>query len=59
LQVSSGLNILLITTDEERYRIPRPPGFSLPARERVAESGTTFERYYAGSTQCSSARSVM
>ncbi len=52
-------NILLITTDEERFRIPRPDGFSLPARERVAESGITFERYYAGSTQCSSARSVM
>ena len=54
-----GLNILLITTDEERFHIPRPPGYSLPARERTAESGTTFERYYAASTQCSSARSVM
>jgi arylsulfatase len=59
LRVSSGLNILLITTDEERFHIPRPAGFSLPARERVAASGTTFERYYAASTQCSSARSVM
>jgi arylsulfatase len=57
--VTTGLNILLITTDEERFDIPRPDGFSLPARERVAESGTTFERYYAASTQCSSARSVM
>jgi arylsulfatase len=53
------LNILLITTDEERFHIPRPPGFSLPARDRVAESGITFERFYAASTQCSSARSVM
>jgi arylsulfatase len=59
LQVPNGLNILLITTDEERFRIPRPPGFSLPARDRVAESAMTFERYYAASTQCSSARSVM
>jgi arylsulfatase len=59
LRVSRGLNVLLITTDEERFDIPRPRGFSLPARERVAESGTTFERYYAASTQCSSARSVM
>jgi arylsulfatase len=49
----------LITTDEERFRIPRPKGFSLPARNRVAESGITFERFYAASTQCSSARSVM
>jgi arylsulfatase A-like enzyme len=57
--VTGGLNILLITTDEERFHIPRPTGYSCPARERVAESGTTFERFYAGSTQCSSARSVM
>lgn len=57
--MSGGLNILLITTDEERFNIPRPEGFSLPARDRLGESGTTFERYYAASTQCSSARSVM
>jgi arylsulfatase len=57
--VTGRLNILLITTDEERFRLPRPPGFSLPARERLAESGVTFERFYAASTQCSSARSVM
>lgn len=54
-----GPNILLITTDEERFHIPRPAGFSLPGRERIAESGTTFERYYTAATQCSSARSVM
>ena len=52
-------NILLITTDEERFAIPRPNGFSLPARDRIAEAGTTFERYYAASTQCSSSRSVI
>jgi hypothetical protein len=52
-------NILLITTDEERFAIPRPQGFSLPGRERIAERGVTFERFYAASTQCSSARSVM
>jgi arylsulfatase len=57
--VDRPLNILLLTTDEERFRIPRPDGYSLPARERIAESGVTFERYYAASTQCSSARSVM
>jgi arylsulfatase len=52
-------NILLITTDEERQNIPRPAGYVLPGRERIAERGTTFTRYYAASTQCSSARSVM
>jgi arylsulfatase len=49
----------LITTDEERFNLPRSAGFSLPARERIAESGVTFARFYAASTQCSSARSVM
>ena len=52
-------NILLLTTDEERFRLPRPDGFALPARERIAASGTSFERYYAASTQCSSSRSVI
>src|SRR5215475_12034207 len=51
-------NILLITTDEERFDVPRPDGFSLPARARIADSDTTFARYYAASTQCSSSRSV-
>ncbi|MGW6416011.1 sulfatase-like hydrolase/transferase [Streptomyces sp. NPDC055055] len=52
-------NILLIVTDEERHSLPRPQGFSLPARERIAARGTTFERYYTASAQCSSARSVI
>jgi arylsulfatase len=52
-------NILLIVTDEERVSLPRPPGFCLPARERIAARGTTFERYYTASAQCSSARSVI
>ncbi|WP_051711212.1 sulfatase-like hydrolase/transferase [Streptomyces sp. NRRL S-350] len=52
-------NILLIVTDEERAAIPRPQGYTLPARERLAERGTTFERYYTASAMCSSARSVI
>ncbi|MFF4433684.1 sulfatase-like hydrolase/transferase [Streptomyces sp. NPDC001513] len=52
-------NILMIVTDEERAALPRPQGFSLPARERMAERGTTFERYYTASAMCSSARSVI
>ena len=52
-------NILLITSDEERSNIPRPRGFSLPARERIAARGTTFENYYASSAMCSSSRSVI
>lgn len=52
-------NILLITTDEERANLPRPPGFSTPGRARLAERGTTFTNYYAASAMCSSSRSVI
>lgn len=52
-------NILLITSDEERYALPQPTGFGLPARERLHERGVTFDRYYVASAQCSSSRSVI
>jgi arylsulfatase A-like enzyme len=52
-------NILLIITDEERQRIPRPEGFSLSARQRLAERGTSFDSYYVASAMCSSSRSVL
>ncbi|MFD3472550.1 hypothetical protein ACFWWM_40780 [Streptomyces sp. NPDC058682] len=52
-------NILMSVTDEERAAVPRPQGFSLPARERMAERGATFDRYYTASAMCSSARSVV
>ena len=52
-------NILLIVTDEERYALPRPSGFELPGRERILARGTSFERYYVNSAQCSSSRSVI
>ena len=57
--MTQPLNILLITTDEERFALPRPEGYSLPAHERLAERGTTYSRYYAASTMCSSSRSVI
>ena len=52
-------NIVMIVTDEERFRYPQPPGFSLPARERMAASGVSFRNYYAASAMCSSSRSVI
>jgi len=52
-------NILLITSDEERYSLPQPDGFVLPARERLQERGVTFDSYYVASAQCSSSRSVI
>jgi arylsulfatase A-like enzyme len=57
--VPSRPNILLITTDEERYALPRPDGYALPARERIEARGTSFERYYVASAMCSSSRSVI
>jgi arylsulfatase len=57
--MSKRPNILLIVTDEERLTLPRPQGYALPAREPIAARGTTFERYYTASAQCSSARSVI
>lgn len=55
----TGLNVLLIVTDEERHNIPHPRGFSLPARERIAERGVVFDNYHVASAQCSSSRSVL
>jgi arylsulfatase len=52
-------NILLITSDEERFALPEPEGFVLPARERLRERGITFDSYYVASAQCSSSRSVI
>lgn len=52
-------NILLITSDEERYALPEPDGFVLPARQRLQERGITFDSYYVASAQCSSSRSVI
>jgi len=52
-------NILLTVTDEERRRVPHPAGFLLPARERMAERGVTFDNYYGVSAMWSSSRSVL
>ena len=52
-------NVLLITTDEERYKLPKLAGFSLPARDWLHRRGTSFDNYYVASAMCSSSRSVM
>jgi hypothetical protein len=39
-QAGSRPNILLITSDEERYTLPHPDGFVLPARERLQSAGS-------------------
>lgn len=52
-------NILFITSDEQRYALPRAEGFTLPAHERLLQRGVAFDRYYVNSAQCSSSRSVI
>ena len=59
-------NILWIMTDEERY----PPGYEpdvvsrwrsgkLPGRQRLIESGATFERHYTASAACVPSRTTV
>jgi arylsulfatase A-like enzyme len=59
-------NILWIMTDEERF----PPAYEsgsvrrwrherLPARQRLMESGTSFERHYTASSACVPSRTTL
>jgi len=59
-------NILWIMTDEERF----PPAYEsesvrrwrheqLPARQRLIESGTSFERHYTASSACVPSRTTL
>lgn len=60
LSVNKGLfgkNVLLITTDQERW-FPHDP-VPLPAHAWLRRNGTTFDRFYAASMACSPARSVI
>jgi arylsulfatase A-like enzyme len=50
-------NVLLITTDQERYFAEDP--VPLPARQRLRGIGTTFDHFYGSSVACSPARSVI
>jgi arylsulfatase len=54
-------NILFFLVDQERRFRPGelPPGFSLPARERLARQGTTFVNHRINSCVCTPSRSVV
>lgn len=54
-------NILFILTDQERFFRPGelPPGFSLPAHERLAKRGTAFLNHRINSCVCTPSRSVL
>jgi len=52
-------NLLFIFTDQERYFPQWPTGLSLPAHERLRETGTTFRNHYCPAVMCTSSRSVL
>ncbi len=54
-------NILFILTDQERYFRPGelPPGYRLPAHERLAQKGVVFENHQINSCVCTPSRSVL
>jgi arylsulfatase len=54
-------NIMFILTDQERYFRPDelPAGYTLPARERLAQRGVVFENHRINSCVCTSSRSVI
>jgi arylsulfatase len=55
----SGLNILFVFTDQERYQTKWPAGLSLPGHERLQKTGVTFTNHQCPATMCTSSRSVM
>jgi arylsulfatase A-like enzyme len=56
---SQGLNIVFLFGDQERYLPKLPPGLSLPAHERLASSGVTFQNHYTSAIMCTPSRSVL
>ncbi len=54
-------NILLILTDQERhFRAGElPPGYALPAHQRLAKAGIVFENHQINSCVCTPSRSVL
>jgi arylsulfatase A-like enzyme len=55
----TGLNILLITTDQERFPLGFPDEVPLPNRQRLTADGITFNNYYVTTAPCTPSRSVM
>jgi len=55
----TGLNILFIFTDQERYQARWPSGLTLPGHERLERSGVTFTNHQCPATMCTSSRSVI
>ncbi|WP_137180493.1 sulfatase-like hydrolase/transferase [Roseomonas sp. AR75] len=52
-------NLLFLFTDQQRVLPRLPTGLSLPAQERLARSGVTFNAHYCSAVMCTSSRAVM
>ena len=59
VKTRTGLNILFVFTDQERYRASWPKGVTLPGHERLQKSGVTFTNHQCPATMCTSSRSVI
>ncbi len=55
----TGLNILFVFSDQERYHARWPKGFSLPGHERLQKTGVSFVNHQCPATMCTSSRSVI
>ena len=58
---AAGYNILFLLTDQERFFRPGelPPGYRLPAHERLLKRGTSFVNHRINSCVCTPSRSVL
>lgn len=56
-QTARGLNILLITSDQERADLPF--GLPLPGHDRLREAGTEFTQWHVNTTPCSPSRATL
>jgi arylsulfatase len=59
VNLHSGLNILFVFTDQERYQTRWPKGLSLPGHDRMQKAGVTFTNHQCPATMCTSSRSVI
>ena len=57
--MTSSPNILLVVSDQERYRSWLPPSVRLPWRERLRHEGLEFTNYYTHSSPCSPSRASL
>ena len=56
---STRPNIIFVFSDQERYFPKLPGNLTLPAHERLAHNGVTFNNHYCPAVMCTSSRSVL